>query len=50
LLTVLGVYLPMLLGAPADIVALNYFFDTMFFGGTILLVANATDAKTDLSG
>jgi uncharacterized membrane protein len=43
LLTVLCVYLPMLLRAPTDIVALNYFFDTMLFGGTILLVANAMD-------
>jgi uncharacterized membrane protein len=49
-LTVLGVYLPMLLRAPTDIVALNYFFDTMLFGGTILLVANAIDEKTDPSG
>jgi uncharacterized membrane protein YphA (DoxX/SURF4 family) len=43
MLTVLGVYLPMLLRAPTDIVALNYFFDTMLFGGTILLLANAKD-------
>lgn len=43
MLTVLGVYLPMLLRAPTDIVALNYFFDTMLFGGTILLLANALD-------
>jgi uncharacterized membrane protein len=49
LLTVLGVYLPMLLRAPTDIVALNYFFDTMFFGGTILLLASATDEMTELS-
>jgi uncharacterized membrane protein len=46
MLTVLGVYLPMLLRAPTDIVALNYFFDTMLFGGTILLTANALDEKT----
>jgi len=46
MLTVLGVYLPMLLRAPTDIVALNYFFDTMLFGGTILLLANAMDEKT----
>jgi uncharacterized membrane protein len=50
MLTVLGVYLPMLLRAPTDIVALNYFFDTMLFGGTILLLSsNALDEKTDLS-
>ena len=41
LLTVLLVYLPMLLRAPADIVALNYFFDTMLFGATFLLLAGA---------
>ena len=46
LLTVLGVYLPMLSRAPTDIVALNYFFDTMLFGGTILLTANALGEKT----
>jgi uncharacterized membrane protein len=50
LLTVLWVYLPMLLRAPTDIVALNYFFDTMLFGGTILLLADAMDEKADLSG
>jgi uncharacterized membrane protein len=43
LLTVLLVYLPMLLRAPADIVALNYFFDTMLFGATFLLLAAAAD-------
>ena len=33
--------------APTDIVALNYFFDTMLFGGTILVLsANAMDEKT----
>jgi uncharacterized membrane protein len=41
LLTVLWVYLPMLLAAPTDVVALNYFFDTLLFCGTILLLANA---------
>ena len=46
LLTVLAVYLPVLLRVPTDIVALNYFFDTMFFGGTILLLANAIGEKT----
>ncbi len=43
LLTVLWVYLPMLVAAPADVVALNYFFDTLLFCGTILLLANAMD-------
>jgi uncharacterized membrane protein len=41
LLTVLWVYLPMLLRAPTDIVALNFFFDTLLFGGAILQLANA---------
>src|SRR5258708_18874900 len=31
LLTVLWIYLPMLLAAPTDVVALNYFFDTLLF-------------------
>ena len=41
LLTVLWIYLPMLLVAPTDVVALNFFFDTLFFCGAILLLANA---------
>jgi uncharacterized membrane protein len=46
LLTVLWIYLPMLLAAPTDVVALNYFFDTLLFCGAILLLANAIDKKT----
>jgi hypothetical protein len=46
LLTVLWVYLPMLLAAPTDVVALNYFFDTLLFSGAILLLANAMDKET----
>jgi len=45
LLTVLWIYLPMLLAAPTDVVALNFFFDTLLFSGAILLLANATDKK-----
>jgi uncharacterized membrane protein len=45
LLTVLWIYLPMLLAAPTDVVALNYFFDTMLFCGAILLLANAMERK-----
>ena len=45
-LTVLWVYLPMLLRAPTDIVALNYFFDTLLFGGAILLLAASMEQKT----
>src|SRR6185369_9953107 len=35
LLTVLWIYLPMLLAAPTDVVALNFFFDTMVFSAAI---------------
>ena len=37
LLTVFGIYLPMpmLLAAPTDVVALNFFFDTLLFCGAI---------------
>lgn len=45
LLTVLWIYLPMLLAAPTDLVALNYFFDTLLFCGAILLLANASDKE-----
>jgi len=43
LLTVLWIYLPMLIVAPKDVVALNFFFDTLLFCGTILLLANAIE-------
>ena len=46
LLTVLWIYLPILLAAPKDVVALNYFFDTLLFCGTILLLANALENET----
>jgi len=46
LLTMLWIYLPMLLAAPKDVVALNFFFDTLFFCGTILLLANAMPRET----
>ena len=49
LLTVLWIYLPMLLAAPKDVVALNFFFDTLLFCGTILLLANAMDRETALA-
>jgi uncharacterized membrane protein YphA (DoxX/SURF4 family) len=45
LLTVLWIYLPMLIIAPTDVVALNFFFDTLLFSGAILLLANATDKE-----
>jgi uncharacterized membrane protein len=50
LLTVLWIYLPMLLAAPKDVVALNYFFDTLLFCGAILLLANAMDKKQQWRG
>jgi hypothetical protein len=46
LLTVLWIYLPMLLAAPTNLEALNYFFDTLLFCGAILLLANATEKET----
>ena len=45
LLSVFWIYLPMLLRAPTDVVALNYFFDTLLFCGAILLLANAMNDK-----
>ena len=42
LLAVSCIYLPMLVAAPRDLVALNFFFDTLLFGGAILLLANAS--------
>jgi len=49
LLTVLWIYLPMVLAAPTDVVALNFFFDTLLFCGTILLLANSIDEKPSVS-
>jgi uncharacterized membrane protein YphA (DoxX/SURF4 family) len=46
LLTVLWIYLPMLIAAPTDVVALNFFFDTMLFCGAILLLANSMRSVT----
>jgi uncharacterized membrane protein len=40
LLLVLFEYLPMLIASPKDIVSLNYFFDTLFFSGAVLLLAD----------
>jgi uncharacterized membrane protein YphA (DoxX/SURF4 family) len=41
LVTILWVYLPIVIAAPTELVALNYFFDTLLFCGAILLLANA---------
>ena len=45
LLTVLWIYLPMLLAAPTDVVALNFFFDTLLFCGAILMLANSIEKE-----
>jgi hypothetical protein len=37
--------LPMLLAAPTDVVALNFFFNTLLFSGAILLLANSIDKE-----
>ena len=50
LLTVLWIYLPMLLKAPTDVVALNFFFDTLLFCGAILPLANVIDRKQPWRG
>jgi len=42
---VFWIYLPMLLSAPTDVVALNFFFDTLLFCGAILLLANSIDKE-----
>ena len=46
LLLVLFEYSPMLIASPKDIVSLNYFFDTLFFGGAVLLLADASGARS----
>ena len=46
LLTMVWIYLPMLVAEPKSVVALNYFFDTLFFCGAILLLANAMEKET----
>lgn len=46
---ILWVYLPLLIAAPLDLVALNYFFDTLLFGGTVLLLAGAMEQTTSSS-
>jgi hypothetical protein len=35
----------MLLAAPTDLVARNFFFDTLLFCGAILLLANSIDKE-----
>jgi len=46
LLLVLFEYLPMLIASPKDIVSVNYFFDTLAFGGAVLLLADACGVQS----
>ena len=46
LLAVLWIYLPMLVVAPKSVEALNYFFDTLLFCGTLLLLANSLQKQS----
>jgi uncharacterized membrane protein len=46
LLLVLFEYLPMLIAGPKDIVNVNYFFDTLAFGGAVLLLADACGERS----
>jgi uncharacterized membrane protein len=50
LLTVFWIYLPMLLAAPKDLVALNFFFDTLLFSGAILLLASGMNHQYRTDG
>jgi uncharacterized membrane protein len=45
LLLVFFVYLPLLVQSPADIVCVNYFFDTLMFGGAVLVLADASNER-----
>lgn len=49
LLAVLWIYLPMLLATPKSVEALNYFFDTLLFCGTLLLLANALENESTVA-
>ena len=49
LLAVLWIYLPMLVAAPTDLLALNFFFDTLLFCGAILLLAKAMPRNTTVA-
>jgi hypothetical protein len=42
-LALVWVYLPMLFKAPTEMVALNYFFDSLLYCGTLLLLGNAME-------
>jgi len=46
LLLVCFVYLPLLVQSPADIVCVNYFFDTVMFGGAVLVLADASNERS----
>ena len=42
----LFIYLPILVASPLDLVALNYFFDTLLFSGAVLALADALRQRT----
>lgn len=46
LVAICWVYLPMLIAAPLDLLALNFIFDTLLFGGAVLLLAGALEKPT----
>ncbi len=43
LILMVAVYLPMLIAKPLDIEAIDYFFDTLLFSGSVLAVAGVQD-------
>jgi uncharacterized membrane protein len=49
LVLVLFEYLPLLIASPTDIVSVNYFFDTLMFGGAILVLADASGERSTTS-
>jgi uncharacterized membrane protein len=50
LLTMFWIYLPMLIAAPLEVETLNYFFDTLLFCGTVLLVADLMEKEKVVLG
>ena len=49
LLTMVWIYLPILVAAPKSVEALNYFFDTLLFCGTLLLLANSLEKEVGVA-
>jgi uncharacterized membrane protein len=46
LLLMLFVYVPLLASSPTNLESINYFFDTLLFGGAILVLADALRERT----